>query len=880
MLNWVNNLKMRSKFLLINGLAIFLIIILITTIYISINSLLDSARWVQHTEKVIAHGHELTEELINMETGMRGFLITGNPEFLEPFDKGLSKFSSKIEDTRILVSDNPKQVANLDEINAIAMRWINDVVKVEIRERRKLKEGTKDFEYLQHLLGKGEGKRILDENREVLNNLESLFRESNNHNAVYMISSIGKSLIDQETGQRGFLITGKDEFLEPYYEGIKNFNLHIKKLYLFIGKAYDRDKMMARIDNLKQLTDSWREKLAMPEIILRKEVKDGKRDFAEIQDVLSKDKGKTAFDQIRNILESMKHEFDVSENERGKLVIYKLAKYLVDQETGKRGFLLTGKDKYLEPYRNGQVLGDKTIDELRALVENDYNINVAKEMIDKLSDLSRLWLARAAQPEIALRNEINQNTLTMKNIIDVINSKAGKTLMDNMRFKLDEFIGEEERLIALRQVKKQHTSNRTLFIVYVGSGLSIIFIVITGLVVSNTVARQFSKFNESANSISEGDYSRVISITSRDELGMLAGSFNKMIDSLIESNAKEEKAMEERELTIRSLKNLMEFSSILREEIQEAELIKHMAHILKEDFNLDVIAVLMLNREKDILDVALIEPQMPEEELIKPETFLNPSICRVLRTGNKLIVRDVNKDIPCECLSLKIKEGGYACYPLITGGITTGVILMIKKERDFWDVEEMQSLFSTYVGLVASALHRVRLMDMSRHAAITDELTGVYNRRFFDETLEKQILLEKRRKEPLSLLIMDIDHFKNFNDSYGHIAGDRVLKQLTMNVRDSIRGSDILARYGGEEFVVIMPDTGLSNARKKADKIRRNVESMNLDNIVSGQSLKMTISIGVSSFPEHGTEFNTLVASADGALYKAKESGRNRVEVP
>ncbi len=108
------------------------------------------------------------------------------------------------------------------------------------------------------------------------------------------------------------------------------------------------------------------------------------------------------------------------------------------------------------------------------------------------------------------------------------------------------------------------------------------------------------------------------------------------------------------------------------------------------------------------------------------------------------------------------------------------------------------------------------------------------------------------------------------------------MKQLTMNVRDSIRESDILARYGGEEFVVIMPVAGLSNALKKADKIRRSVESMNLDNIVSGQSLKMTISIGVASFPEHGTEFNTLVlvASADSALYKAKDGGRNRVEAP
>ena len=338
--------------------------------------------------------------------------------------------------------------------------------------------------------------------------------------------------------------------------------------------------------------------------------------------------------------------------------------------------------------------------------------------------------------------------------------------------------------------------------------------------------------------------------------------------------------MEDREKTIKNLKNLMDFSVIMREEIQESELIKHMAHALKKDFDPDIIVVLMLNRENDMLDVPLIEPQMPVEKLIKSEIFINPSICRVLRTGHELIVKDINEDIPCECLSLKIKEGGYACYPLITGGTTTGVVLLVKEEIGYWDSNEKQSLFSTYVGLVASAVHGVRLMDMTRRAAVTDGLTGVYNRRFFDEMLEKQILLARRNKKPLSLIIMDIDHFKNFNDTYGHITGDRVLKQLTTSVKGSIRESDILARYGGEEFVVIMPDASLSNALKKADAVRHNIESMALDNIVSGQTLSMTISIGVASFPEHGVDPNALIASADSALYKAKESGRNRVEAP
>ena len=338
--------------------------------------------------------------------------------------------------------------------------------------------------------------------------------------------------------------------------------------------------------------------------------------------------------------------------------------------------------------------------------------------------------------------------------------------------------------------------------------------------------------------------------------------------------------MEDRERTIKDLKNLMDFSVIMREEILEEELIKHMAQTLKKDFAPDIIAVLMLNRGNNLLDVPLIEPQMPVEKLIKPETFIDHSKCHVLRTGHELIVRDINRDIPCECLSLKIKEGGYACYPLITGGATTGMVLLVKEETGYWNSNEKQSLFSTYVGLVASAVHGVRLMEMTRHAAVTDGLTGVYNRRFFDETLDKQILLAQRQKKPLGLLIMDIDHFKDFNDTYGHITGDSVLKRLTKSLNNSIRESDTLARYGGEEFVIIMPDASLPDAIGKADEVRQNIESMDLDNLVSGQTLSMTISIGVASFPEHGTELNALVASADSALYKAKEKGRNRVEAP
>lgn len=164
-----------------------------------------------------------------------------------------------------------------------------------------------------------------------------------------------------------------------------------------------------------------------------------------------------------------------------------------------------------------------------------------------------------------------------------------------------------------------------------------------------------------------------------------------------------------------------------------------------------------------------------------------------------------------------------------------------------------------------------------KEMAIQDGLTGLYNHRFFQENLTKNILLSDRSGLPCSLVFMDIDHFKQYNDTYGHPAGDEVLKQSAKLMSAEIRASDLAARYGGEEFVLLLPGTDKTGALTLAEKIRQRVESHSFQGRDTQPLKKVTVSIGVATCPDDASEAETLLNIADKALYKAKESGRNRI---
>ncbi|MEJ2684244.1 MAG: sensor domain-containing diguanylate cyclase [Candidatus Sulfobium sp.] len=179
----------------------------------------------------------------------------------------------------------------------------------------------------------------------------------------------------------------------------------------------------------------------------------------------------------------------------------------------------------------------------------------------------------------------------------------------------------------------------------------------------------------------------------------------------------------------------------------------------------------------------------------------------------------------------------------------------------------------TLLGMMLEITERKQLELELEKLATTDRLTQTYNRLKFEEIIRKEIEMARRYGHLLSLIILDIDHFKEVNDTYGHIAGDDVLKAVAGTARENIRETDSLVRWGGEEFIVIAPGTSLEGAAELAERIRKSVEDFDF-----GHLKTVRISLGVTQFREHDTE-NTLLRRADDAMYAAKNKGRNRVEV-
>jgi len=330
------------------------------------------------------------------------------------------------------------------------------------------------------------------------------------------------------------------------------------------------------------------------------------------------------------------------------------------------------------------------------------------------------------------------------------------------------------------------------------------------------------------------------------------------------------KLEEEIERKTRELESIHDFILNLNRCGSEGEAYNLLAHMLVKISGVDTFAVYRINPSLNRVVDRIIYGNREYTECL--EEGQDPSLCKVFQSTQPFLVRDREA---YSCPSFKSIYGSYMCMSVVSGGRTIALLSMISRKENFFDKEKVEFI-ENLVNTFTPFLSNLRLIEINRELSIRDPLTNLYNRRFVTEFLQKELEKAKRNRSSLAILLIDLDHFKKINDTYGHQTGDLCLKTFSEVLTRSIRSMDIAGRWGGEEFIVILPDASRADAVAVANRIREAIKR----SVVYAEGLKpvsISASFGVATFPDNGEDVDELIKVADGKLYMAKMEGRDRV---
>ena len=407
------------------------------------------------------------------------------------------------------------------------------------------------------------------------------------------------------------------------------------------------------------------------------------------------------------------------------------------------------------------------------------------------------------------------------------------------------------------------------------------------------------------HAIAKGNLDYRLQENNSGEFKLLAQSFNNMISSL--STVYTDQINQERELTI--AQEELRYKAILEDKNKEIEsinknlaehnhelslllqinqemstildlntLFEKVLHSLKDLIDCQIVILLLYNPGEEILEISHAIG-IDKEAMIDVTFKLNEGI-----SGETARTRVTNyvPDLKLDKRYLSYKKsltvfGSMLSIPLVTHNNMCGVLNLHKDKINSF-VDNEITLSKTVATQAAIAIENAQLYKQATELSITDALTGLSNRRHFQDMLNREFILTQRYATSLSLIMIDIDHFKKYNDTHGHLQGDIVLKKVATCLLHNTRGIDMTCRFGGEEFVVLLPKTATEGAMIAAEKLRSVIEK----EIFTGEKESqpkgtLTLSLGVASYPTDSSDMQNLLELADRALYKAKEQGRNQV---
>jgi diguanylate cyclase (GGDEF)-like protein len=463
-------------------------------------------------------------------------------------------------------------------------------------------------------------------------------------------------------------------------------------------------------------------------------------------------------------------------------------------ETGLRGYLLTGRERFLRPYFDGISEYRTATDQLRAAA----GLGAEAEGLARAGDrLTAVWLAEA-RAEIARHRSGTPVTAAW---------------LDHNKQEMDRYRRVNAKLLTLADRHRSALEDRATWIVLAIMGLlALVSIGVTYLAVERPARRAERRRRQDA-----------------------------------------------------------EFAETLQFAADEQEARGLLVAELERSIPGAGAVVFSRNNSENRLDAAAgLDPDAP---LAAKVAGAAPSACLAVRRGRRF-ERTEGDERLLECELCGAFAANSLCLPSLVGGEVIGSVLVGRDGRPLGRHEQRR--IETGVRTAAPVLANLRNLAIAETRAVTDALTGLANARAAAQDLDRMVAFALRSDTPVAAIMLDLDHFKRINDTFGHQIGDETLAALGDVLRHSTRAGDFVARYGGEEFVVLLQDTDTAAGVEMAERMRAEIHQMH----VPGLTGRVTASFGVASIPEHARDGDALVRAADRALYSAKKDGRNRVCVP
>jgi len=356
--------------------------------------------------------------------------------------------------------------------------------------------------------------------------------------------------------------------------------------------------------------------------------------------------------------------------------------------------------------------------------------------------------------------------------------------------------------------------------------------------------------------------------------------YRDLTGDLAEKNALLEKRMEQLNRRMSETSTLYEAARVLTSQLALQDVLSTVLRLAGQLFQAAASSVRLIDDSGTRLELAA-HAGLGEAYCQRGPLPLGASAAgHAALTGEPVHVLDASRDDLFLRGEMLVREGlrSLLCLPLLVRGRCIGVMTLYHRRPRSYEPAEMQFL-STFAGTVSIAVDNARLYGEQARLAVTDGLTGLYNHKHFHETLAAELGRARRYGQPLSLILVDIDFFKAYNDAWGHQAGDALLRSLAGVFKAAARQNDLVARYGGEEFAFVLPQTDKRQATALAKRLCRTVERRRCEGEEVLPGGRLTVSLGVAAYPEDVSHAADLVGRADQALYRAKHLGRNQVQV-